>query len=215
MIKKIATSLALVAGCAFVFAIPASQAQTQSEWSGSAVRNNAESREYMRLLQTNGNFRQARISKECGPLTNAQLYQNCVASFDVYTPFAGDAQVAGNKWYPPNPQTYTEPSSLRAEIGDTTRSMTGSTMPTTGITGTTGRTAAPGAGTDVTVLPYAPRHTAILPGTEYHPYASGQPYGVVNYWQPDQTYPGQITDYPPFTTPFYPGPRPAGQKSGP
>ena len=139
MIKKSATNLAL-AGCVLAFAVPASQAQVQSEWSGSAVRNNAESRDYMRLLQTNRNFRQARIRKECGPITDSQLYQNCIASFDVYTPFVGGTRLAGNEWYPLNPQRYTEPASLRAEIGDTTTGMTGSTMPTTGITGATGMT---------------------------------------------------------------------------
>ena len=66
---------------------------------------------------------------------------------------------------------------------------------------------------DGTVLPYAPGYSAIPPGAEYHPYGSGQPYGVPNYWQPDRTYPGQVTGYPPFGTPFYPGPRPSGPKS--
>jgi hypothetical protein len=219
MTTRTVTSLALAAGCAIALAIPAAQAQTlvvtngpeptPGDFTSSAMRNNAESREYMRLLQSNWNFREARIREECGPLTDMRLRQNCMASFDAYTPFTGSTRLAGNAWYPPNRQTYTAPPSLSENM------MTGSSMPTTTpMTGTMGWSAPPEAGTDATVLPYAPGYSAIPPGATYYPYSSGQPYGVTNYYQPDRTYAGQVTGFPPSGTPFYPGPRPAGPKSG-
>ena len=211
MTKKTVTSLALAAGCALILAAPAAQAQVHSEWSGSPILNNKESREYMRLLQTNWSFRQNRIGKECGPVTDSQLYQNCVASFDVYTPFVGSTRLAGNEWYPPNPQTYSEPSSLRAGIGDTTMGMTGSTMPTTGTTGGTGHYMGYGgtmtggtsysAGADP--ARWGPYTTTPVPGQE----ASWR-------WYQARNYPGQGTSVPPAgAMPFYPGPRPSGPLS--
>ncbi len=73
MTRKTVTSLALAAGCAIALAVPAAQAQVDSQWSGNPTLNNRESRDYMRLLQTNRSFREARIRKECGPLTDPQL----------------------------------------------------------------------------------------------------------------------------------------------
>ena len=37
-------------------------------------------RQYERLLRTNPAFRQARMGKECGPITDPQLHQSCLAS---------------------------------------------------------------------------------------------------------------------------------------
>jgi hypothetical protein len=55
-----------------------------SSWS--AQRNVAESAHYDRLLETNPGFRQARIRKECGPITDPQLRQQCLDSFAQYEP---------------------------------------------------------------------------------------------------------------------------------
>jgi hypothetical protein len=141
MTKKTVTSLALAAGCALALAMPAAQAQTRvltngpevtpGDFSSSAARNNAESREYMRLLQTNRSFREARMRQECGPITDMQLHQNCIASFDHYTPYVGSTRLAGNEFYPPNRAARGAPS---------TDMMTGSgagamTSTTTGMTG--------------------------------------------------------------------------------
>ncbi|HEY3910177.1 MAG TPA: hypothetical protein VGM07_09840 [Stellaceae bacterium] len=52
----------------------------------SARRNVIQSRHYTRLLETNTAFRHARMRKECGPITDPQLHENCVASFDRYAP---------------------------------------------------------------------------------------------------------------------------------
>src|SRR4051812_25141382 len=99
MTKKTVTSLALAAGCAIALAIPVAQAQTQvitngPEWSpgdrsASAARNNAESAHYDRLLERSPAFRSARVRKECGPVTDPQLRQECLASFAQYGPNMG------------------------------------------------------------------------------------------------------------------------------
>jgi len=47
----------------------------------SARRNVAESQNYERLLRTNPGFRQARERKECGPIDDPTLHQQCVATF--------------------------------------------------------------------------------------------------------------------------------------
>jgi hypothetical protein len=52
----------------------------------SARRNNIQSAQYDRLLQTNGGFRHARMRKECGPISDQQLHQQCMASFGQYEP---------------------------------------------------------------------------------------------------------------------------------
>lgn len=90
--RKTVTSLALAAGCALALAIPAAQAQTRvmtngpqptpGDSSASAARNNAESAHYDRLLERSPAFRQARMRKECGPITDPQLHQSCIASFN-------------------------------------------------------------------------------------------------------------------------------------
>lgn len=116
MTSKTVTSLAFAAGCVLALgaAPPANaqsypQAQPQplvgqprtsdtqmitnapqasrgdfGDWS--ARRNNIESAQYDRLLQTNMGFRQARMRKECGPIGDPQLRDQCLASFDQYEP---------------------------------------------------------------------------------------------------------------------------------
>ena len=94
MTKKNVTSLALAAGCALALAIPAAQAQSGNANGPAAsgitpALNNAESAQYDRLLERSPAFRQARIRKECGPITDTQLRQNCFASFAQYEPSLG------------------------------------------------------------------------------------------------------------------------------
>jgi hypothetical protein len=52
--------------------------------SWSPQRNVAESEHYDRLLKANPAFRQARMHKECGPITDPQLHQQCLDSFARY-----------------------------------------------------------------------------------------------------------------------------------
>jgi hypothetical protein len=58
------------------------QGSPPSNWS--AQRNVAESEHYDRLLERNPAFRQARERKECGPITDPQLHQQCLDSFAQY-----------------------------------------------------------------------------------------------------------------------------------
>ena len=52
--------------------------------SWSPRRNVVESEQYDRLLKGNPAFRQARMRKECGPITDRQLHQQCLDSFAPY-----------------------------------------------------------------------------------------------------------------------------------
>ena len=101
MISKTVTSLAFAAGCILaVGAMPAAHAQSYDQqlvtngpqaspgdfgdWS--ARRNVIESAHYDRLLETSWAFRQTRMRKECGPIGDPQLRDQCLASFQQYEP---------------------------------------------------------------------------------------------------------------------------------
>jgi len=83
------TSLALAAGCMIALAVPAAQAQSYDRSGGNPALNNAESAKSERMVQTSPAFRQARMRKECGPITDPQLRQDCIASFAQYEPSTG------------------------------------------------------------------------------------------------------------------------------
>lgn len=57
----------------------ADQGDNPANWS--ARQNVADSERYERLVHTSPAFRAARIQKECGPITELSLYQQCVDSF--------------------------------------------------------------------------------------------------------------------------------------
>ncbi len=59
--------------------------------SWSARGNVAESQRYDQMLETNRGFRQARMRKECGPITDAELHQQCLASFGQNEPYPGSS----------------------------------------------------------------------------------------------------------------------------
>jgi hypothetical protein len=75
-----------------------------SSWS--ARRNVAESEHYDRLLERNPAFRQARERKECGPITDPQLHQQCLDSFAQYEP-SGAATGYGSSTATPGYQSNT------------------------------------------------------------------------------------------------------------
>jgi hypothetical protein len=109
MLLKTATSLAFATACLTAIAtLPAHaqmagapgapgaevvtngpQGSPPSNWS--ARQNVIESHRYDRLLETNRGFREARMRKECGPITDPQLHQSCVASFGQDEPYAGSS----------------------------------------------------------------------------------------------------------------------------
>jgi hypothetical protein len=65
------------------------QGSPPPNWS---ARQNVEgSDHYTWLLEHNRAFREARMRRECGPITDPQLHQNCLESFAQYSPWAGSA----------------------------------------------------------------------------------------------------------------------------
>lgn len=108
MVIKTTTTLAVAAVClAATVTVPASHAATQRHtvtvkhapivsagdvsetWD--ARQNVIDSKRYEQLLRTNPAFRQARMRKECGSITDPQLHQSCIASFDQYGPSVGSS----------------------------------------------------------------------------------------------------------------------------
>jgi hypothetical protein len=102
------TGLVFAAACLMtVSALPAAHAQmaggTQVITNGpqtdpgdvspswSARQNVIDSQRYDRLLQTSRGFREARMRRECGPITDAQLHASCLASFNQDEPYAGSS----------------------------------------------------------------------------------------------------------------------------
>jgi len=49
-----------------------------------AMANVRESEQYTALLRSNPAFRKKREAIECGPITDPQLRQSCIASFEAY-----------------------------------------------------------------------------------------------------------------------------------
>ena len=133
MTLKTVSSLALAAGCALALAMPAAQAQMmdtqihtnaprlnagdRADWL--AARNNAESAQYERLLQTSPGFRQARMNKECGPITDPQLRESCLASFGQHEPSmgSGDNMMTGSTGMAPPSGAGTDVQPSRTEHG--------------------------------------------------------------------------------------------------
>jgi hypothetical protein len=108
MIMKIATRVAFAAACLATIAItPATHAEAarrsvvvkhppivnkgdvSESWS--ARQNVIESKRYERLLETNHAFRQARMRKECAPITDPELRKSCLASFNQDEPYVGSS----------------------------------------------------------------------------------------------------------------------------
>ena len=65
------------------------QGSPPSNWS--AQQNVRQSERYDRLLETSRGFREARMRRECGPITDPELHQQCVASFHQDEPFSGSS----------------------------------------------------------------------------------------------------------------------------
>lgn len=85
MIIKAGSLLVLAAVCATAVGA-ASPARAES-----ARQNVVQSQRYDRMLETNRVFRQARMRKECGPISDPQLRADCLASFARDEPFVGSS----------------------------------------------------------------------------------------------------------------------------
>jgi hypothetical protein len=79
---RIATFAALLtiasAGVALAQAMPTNDPEAKA--------NVRESERFDALLRSSPAFRQKRMQIECGPITDAQLHESCVASFQNYGP---------------------------------------------------------------------------------------------------------------------------------
>ena len=71
-------SLACLAAAGLIAA--AATASAQMPANQSAEQNVRASEQYERALCTNAAFRAKRIAQECGPVTDPQLHESCVAS---------------------------------------------------------------------------------------------------------------------------------------
>ena len=84
MILKTSISLAFAAACLTAIVTMPARADT-------ARQNVIQSARYDRLLETNRAFRQARMRRECGPITDPQLHEQCLASFSQDEPMVASA----------------------------------------------------------------------------------------------------------------------------
>ena len=114
MMPKRTTSLAFVVACLTAIATVPAHSQTAGTYgstpgynaqqpytpqasqggvasSASARRNVIESQQYDRAVETNRGFRQARMRKECGPISDPELHQSCLASFRQEEPSVGSS----------------------------------------------------------------------------------------------------------------------------
>jgi hypothetical protein len=57
-----------------------------ARWHETPAQNVWNSRQYEHRLSTNAAYRSSRVRKECGPITDPELRQSCVASFGAYEP---------------------------------------------------------------------------------------------------------------------------------
>ena len=77
---------------AAAFVVMAGTASAQSRPSESADQNVRASQQYESLLCSNAAFRAKRIAQECGSVSDPELHQSCVASFDCGTARRGSQQ---------------------------------------------------------------------------------------------------------------------------
>jgi hypothetical protein len=69
----------VMAGWLVAAALPAAAQRGETE---SAAQNVRESQIYDQLVCANPSFREQRMRIECGPITDPQLHQSCLASFN-------------------------------------------------------------------------------------------------------------------------------------
>ena len=72
-------------------------AQGEMAQSASARQNVIQSKRYDRALETNRKFRQARVRKECGPISDPELRQSCLASFSHEGSYTGSSTAGRNQ----------------------------------------------------------------------------------------------------------------------
>ena len=76
--------LAILAALLTVASAGGALAQAMPTNDPEAMANVRASEQYVALLRSNPAFRRKREAIECGPITDPQLHQSCVASFEKY-----------------------------------------------------------------------------------------------------------------------------------
>jgi len=71
----------------------AGTASAQRAANESAEQNVRQSQQYESLVCSNPSFRAKRIQQECGPISDPELHQSCLASFDC-----GGGAPTARKW---------------------------------------------------------------------------------------------------------------------
>lgn len=79
----------LVAASVCALATTASARDMYYSYAESPAENVYLSQHYDYLLETNIAFRHYRMRKECNPIDDMALNQDCLASFDTYEPWRG------------------------------------------------------------------------------------------------------------------------------
>jgi hypothetical protein len=62
------------------------KAHPHAQWRETPAQNVWKSQRYDYLVSTNSGFRAYRVKKECGPIKDPALRNDCVASFSAYEP---------------------------------------------------------------------------------------------------------------------------------
>jgi len=57
-----------------------------SKWHETPAQNVRKSQQYDYLVGTNSSFRAYRMRKECGPIRDPEMRNNCLVSFNAYEP---------------------------------------------------------------------------------------------------------------------------------
>jgi hypothetical protein len=79
--------LAALAATAIQAAPTPSKAHSSGRPHETPAENVRKSQWYDHLLRTNGSFLRYRTDKECGPVSDRYLRNDCIRSFDIYEPF--------------------------------------------------------------------------------------------------------------------------------
>jgi hypothetical protein len=59
---------------------------SHGKWHETPAQNVRKSQSYDHLLTTNAAFRSSRVRKECGPIKDPALRNDCIGSFSIYEP---------------------------------------------------------------------------------------------------------------------------------
>ena len=85
IIPTLVSLIALVAASVQAAPVP-SKPHQHAKWHETPAQNVRKSQQYDYLVETNSSFRAYRMRKECGPIRDPELRNNCVASFGAYEP---------------------------------------------------------------------------------------------------------------------------------